>query len=286
MLIHIEKILITFVLRKHFVFFDQVSLNLSLITSRLQVQQDQFIPLGDLSYAYYANKEKTDVRNTINTSDISAYFRFAYREKFVEGKSGRVSLGSTYPVLQTVYTQGLKGVLKSDFDYQKVVLKIDDYYYLPPFGYLYYVIEGGRVWGTVPYPLLEVHQGNESYFYDYLAFNLMNYYEFVSDRYISLFGTYHLEGFFLDKIPLMKKLKWRELASFKMVYGDLSQKNLDVLVDKTLFTRLGKKPYMEAGFGVENIFKILRVDFIYRLSYLDNPDISKFGIRGSIQLSF
>ncbi len=259
---------------------------LSGFSTRVTFQQDQFQPLGDLNYRYYTNDEKTSVRNVINTSDISAYFRFAYREKFVEGKSGRISLGSTYPVLQTIYTQGLKGVLKSDFDYQKVVLKIDDYYYMPPFGYLYYVIEGGRVWGAVPYPLLEVHRGNESYFYDYLSFNLMNYYEFVSDRYISFFGTYHLEGFFLDKIPLMKKLKWRELATFKIVYGDLSQKNIDLLEDKTLFTRLGKKPYMEAGFGVENIFKIFRFDFIYRLSYLDNPDISKFGIRGSFQISF
>ena len=259
---------------------------LSGFSARLTMQQDQFIPLGDLSYAYYTNEEKTNVRDVINTSDISAYFRFAYREKFVEGKSGRVSLGSTYPVIQTIYTQGLKGVLKSDFDYQKLVLKIDDYYYMPPFGYLYYVIEGGRVWGNVPYPLLEVHRGNESYFYDYLSFNLMNYYEFVSDRYLSFFGTYHLEGFFLDKIPLMKKLKWRELATFKIVYGDVEQKNLDLLVDKNILTRLGKKPYMEAGFGVENILKILRVDFIYRLSYLNNPDISKFGIRGSIQISF
>lgn len=259
---------------------------LSGFSTRLTVQQDQFIPLGELSYAYYTNSEQTEVRDVINTSDISVYFRFAYREKFVESKSGRISIGSTYPVIQTIYTQGLKGVLKSDFDYQKLVLKVDDYYYMPPFGYLYYVIEGGRVWGNVPYPLLEVHRGNESYFYDYLSFNLMNYYEFVSDRFISLFGTYHFEGFFLDKIPLMKKLKWRELASFKIVYGDLSQKNLDILVDKNLFTRLGKKPYMEAGFGVENIFKIFRIDFIYRLSYLNNPDIATFGIRGSLQISF
>jgi hypothetical protein len=229
---------------------------------------------------------QSEVQNKITTSDISTYFRFAYREKFVEGKNGRISLGSKYPVLQVNYTQGLKGVLNSDFNYQKIVAKVNDRYYTPPFGYLYYVIEGGKIWGTVPYPLLEVHQGNESYFYDYLAFNMMNYYEFVSDRYISFFGTFHFEGFFLDKIPLMRKLKWREVATMKAVYGSLDKKNIDILVDKNAFTTLSKKPYMEAGFGVENILKIIRVDFIYRLSYLDRPNIPKFGIRGSLMLTF
>jgi hypothetical protein len=147
------------------------------------------------------------------------------------------------------------------------------------------VVEGGQVFGKLPYPLLEVHRGNESYFYDYLSFNLMNYYEFVSDKYIALYGTHHFEGFFLDKIPLMKKLKWRELVSFRAIYGGISKKNLDLIVDPK-FTGLSKKPYMEAGFGVENILKIIRVDFVYRLSYLDNPDIAKFGIRASLQLTF
>ncbi|MCW5919852.1 MAG: hypothetical protein KIS71_08750, partial [Bacteroidetes bacterium] len=81
------------------------------------------------------------------------------------------------------------------------------------------------------------------------------------------------------------KLEWREVASLRGVYGSMSQKNHDLMVDPT-YNTLSKKPYLEAGFGVENILKIIRVDFIYRLSYLDNPDISKFGIRGSLQLTF
>ncbi len=258
---------------------------LSGLSTKITFEHNEFNPLGVLDYRYYTNDAKTEIRDKINTSDISAYFRFAYREKFVESKHGRVSLGSKFPILQAVYTQGLKGVLKSDFDYQKLVLKVDDYLYTAPFGYLYYVIETGKVWGKLPYPLLEVHRGNESYFYDYLAFNLMNYYEFVSDEYVAFYATHHFDGFFLDKIPLMKKLKWREVAGFRAIYGGLSDKNLNLLVNPA-FNVLSKKPYMEAQFGVENILKIIRIDFIYRLSYLQNPDISKFGIRGSLQLTF
>ena len=258
---------------------------LSGVSGRITFEHNEFIPLGKLDYRYYTNENESNIRDKINTSDISAYFRFAYREKFVESKHGRVSLGSKYPVLQAVYTQGLKGVLRSDFDYQKLIVKVDDYLYTAPIGYLYYVLEAGKVWGKLPYPLLEVHRGNESYFYDYLSFNLMNYYEFVSDQYFAFYATHHFEGFFLDKIPLLKKLKWREVASLRGVYGSMSQKNHELMVDPT-FNTLSKKPYLEAGFGVENILKIIRVDFIYRLSYLDNPDISKFGIRGSLQLTF
>ena len=244
------------------------------------------IPLGQLDYSYYTNEEKTAVRNSINTTEISFTTRFAYREKFVEGKSGRISLGSDYPVTQFIYTAGFKGVFGSDFTYHKLVGKVDDNVKLPPFGYSYIAVEAGKTWGEIPYPLQIVHKGNESYFYDYAAFNLMNYYEFVSDQYVSLSVTHHFEGFFLDKVPLMRKLKWREVATLKAAYGSYKEESLDIMVDKTAFSTLSAKPYAEVGFGVENIIKILRFDFIYRLSYLDNPDIAKFGIRGSLQLSF
>ncbi len=259
---------------------------LSGYSHRLSLDHAYLIPLQNLDYSYYTNPEKTDSMANLNTSEVSLHIRFAYREKFVEGKTGRVSLGSDYPVAQLIYTVGLKGVFGSNFNYQKLVIKIDDIVKLPPFGYTYYAIEAGQTWGTVPYPLLNVHQGNESYFYDYSAFNLMNYYEFASDQYASLFLVHHFDGFFLDKIPLMRKLKWREVASMRAVYGNLSKANRSIMVNPEKIGSLSAKPYVEAGFGVENIFKILRFDFMYRLSYLDNPNIAKFGIRGSFQITF
>lgn len=259
---------------------------LSGYSHRLSLSHAVASPLGELNYTYFNNESLTDSSRTINTSEISFQMRFSYREKFVEGETGRISLGSDYPVMQIIYTAGLKGVLESDFNYHKLVAKVDDIVKVPPFGYTYYAIEAGKTWGTVPYPLLNVHQGNESYFYDYAAFNMMNYYEFISDQYASLFVVQHFEGFFLDKIPLLRKLKWREVASLRGVYGSLSDDNLNIMVKKDEIGSLSAKPYVEAGFGVENILKILRFDFMYRLSYLDKPDIAKFGIRGSLQILF
>ena len=256
------------------------------LTNRITVSHGLFSPLGDLDISYYADDSRTQVQNTITTSQVSLFTRFAYREKFVAGKVDRISLGSEYPTLQVVYTKGFKDVLGGDFNYQKLAVRIDDRLKLSPFGYTYWVLSAGRTWGKVPYPLLEIHPGNETYFYDYAAFNMMNYFEFVSDYYFSGFATHHFDGFFLDKIPLMRKLKWREVAQVKAVWGQVQDANIGIQTDDNIFYSLNNKPYVEAGLGVENIFRIIRIDFLWRMSYLENPDISKFGIRGSFQLLF
>ena len=256
------------------------------LSNRITYQHTAFRPLGNLNINYYYQDDTADIRNSYETSEINLYFRFAYREKFVTGKIDRVSLGSDYPILQVNYTQGLKGIENGYFNYQKINAKVDDILRLAPFGYAYWALTAGRVWGKVPYPLLELHPGNETYFYDYAAFNLMNYFEFVSDYYFTGTAVQHFDGFFLNKIPLMRKLQWREIAQVKAVWGGINQRNLDILENKNAFTTLRSKPYVEVGTGVENIFKILRVDFIWRLAYLEHENISKYGIRASLQLTF
>ncbi|MBL0052697.1 MAG: carboxypeptidase-like regulatory domain-containing protein [Bacteroidetes bacterium] len=270
------------------------------LANRITFTNQNLIPVPPLSYDYYPNGDNTqEPRQAINASEITLYTRFYYREKFVSGKVDRVSIGSIYPLVQANYTIGLKGVLNSDFTYHKANIKMSDQIFFKPFGYTYYIIEAGKVFGKLPYPLLQVHQGNESYFYDYAAFNLMNYYEFVSDAYASLSAVHHFNGFFLDRVPLLRKLKWRELASLRMVYGSLSAANRRLLVNPSAFSSLEKKPYMELGVGVENIFKILRVDFLWRQTYISKEYLAKyeqrfplstkpaqFGIRASLQITF
>lgn len=256
------------------------------LSNKITLAQNEFHPLGKLDISYYTSEEKNLVVNTFQTTQLSLFMRFAYREKFVAGKVDRISLGSEHPIVQVNYTKGIKGFLEGDFDYHKLSIRVDDRLKLNPFGYTYWVLSAGRTWGKVPYPLLEIHPGNETYFYDYAAFNMMNFFEFISDYYLSGFATHHFDGFFLDKIPLLRKLKWREVAQVKAVWGELQTSNLSLQANKSLFYSLNKKPYVEAGLGVENIFKILRVDFLWRMSYLENPNISKFGIRGSFQLTF
>jgi hypothetical protein len=136
-----------------------------------------------------------------------------------------------------------------------------------------------------------MHQGNETFFYDESSYNTMNFFEFVSDRWASLWASYHAEGLFLNKIPLMRKLKWREVASAKAVIGGYDINNDRVLerdfnFDGTPDIYTLTKPYAEAALGVENIFKVLRVDFIWRLSYLDHPDIVRYGLRAKLQFDF
>mgnify|MGYP003347342603 FL=1 len=256
-------------------------------------------PLGSLNYDYYPNLgDTTLINHTITTSEISLYTRFLLKEKFIQTKYGRVSVGSKYPLIQLYLSTGLKGVMNSDLNYYRVSVKVSDEIKINPLGWGYYNVEAGQFFGTAPYPLLFVHPGNETYFYDYLSFNMMNYYEFVSDRWVSLFYTHHFDGFFLDRIPLMRKLKWREVAQIKVVAGSLSQRNRDILVNPNVFSDL-KKPYAEAGVGVENIFKIFRFEFLWRLDYLDDkykadyaarfPGAKfppRFGVRGSFQLIF
>jgi len=256
------------------------------LSNRLTIQHGAFNPLGDLDISFYANDDRTQVRNSFEVTQLSLFTRFCYREKFVAGKVDRISLGSDYPTVQLNYTRGFRGLLDGNFDYHKLSVRMDDRLKLNPFGYTYWVLSAGKTWGNVPYALLEIHPGNETYFYDYAAFNMMNFYEFVSDYYFSGFATHHFDGFFLDKFPLIRKLKWREVAQVKAVWGELQPSNINLQTSDELFFSLNRKPYVEVGLGVENIFRILRVDFLWRMSYLDNPDIARFGIRGSFQLTF
>jgi len=226
-----------------------------------------------------------DVTN-ITSSEISLGFRFAYRENFVEGEFERISLGSTWPILNVRMDFGLKGVLGSDYEYQKLTLTATDKIPVGPFGTMQYALEGGKTWQALPYPLQFVHSGNESFFYNSQAFNTMNFFEFVSDRYVSMRAEHHFEGFFFNKIPLFKKLKWREIVGINGIYGDFSQSNVEELIlpDRTFTFTDG--PFAEAYLGVENIFRFFRVDAIWRLSYLDNPNAPKFGLLLGFDIKF
>jgi hypothetical protein len=226
-----------------------------------------------------------DVSNIVS-SEISVGVRFAFRENFVEGEFERISLGSNWPIINARVDFGVKGVLGSDYEYQKLTVTATDKIPLGPFGTTQYSIEGGKTWQSLPYPLQFVHSGNESFFYNSQAFNTMNFFEFVSDRYVSMRAEHHFEGFFFNKIPLFKKLKWREIVGINGIYGDFSQSNEDELVLPDLTYTFTDGPFAEAYVGVENIFRFFRVDAIWRLTYLDNPNTPKFGLLLGFDIQF
>ena len=154
---------------------------------------------------------------------------------------------------------------------------------------------GGRIFGKVPYQLLKLHEGNGTYFYDPYAFSCMNFYEFASDAWVSWFWEHHFNGVLLGRLPLIKKLKWREVLVCKGVWGTLSRENngstagtqADLLFPAGMTSV--SDPYVEAGFGVENIFRLFRVDCIWRLTHRSpkpGQEIQNFAVNLSLHLKF
>jgi hypothetical protein len=244
------------------------------------------MPLGNFHYEYQKNSAQVEYKDKITTSEIRLMGRLAWDEKYVEGEFTRVSLGTHYPIVQAQYTLGVKDLFFSDYNYHKLVVNLDDRIRINPIGYFDYVLEYGKVFGNLPYPLLELHGGNETYIYDIYAYNGMNYYEFVSDEYASATLSHHFDGFFLNRIPLMRKLKWREVVGGKVLIGSVRDENRKLLNFPEQLTDLNRGPYMEVSAGIENILKVFRIDGVWRLSYLDNPNVIPFTIKGSLQFSF
>ena len=114
----------------------------------------------------------------------------------------------------------------------------------------------------------------------------MNYYEFASSEYASMSLSHHFDGFFFNKVPLMRKLKWREVVGGKAIIGRVQEKNNDLLIFPSFLSTLSAGPYLEASAGIENIFKIFRLDAVWRLTYLDMPRAIPFTIKGTLQFTF
>ena len=254
--------------------------------TKLSFYNRTMTPLANFNYEYQKTPTTTALKENITTSEIRFLARLAYKEKFIDGEFRRVSLGTHYPIVQAQYTLGIKNLFFSDYNYQKLTVNVDDRIRINPIGYFDYVLEYGKVWNPLPYPLLELHGGNETYIFDMYAYNSMNYYEFVSDEYASATISHHFDGFFLNRIPLMRKLKWREVVGAKALIGRVNDQNKSLLIFPEHLYALDRGPYFEATTGIENIFKIFRVDAVWRLSYLDNPKAVPFSIKASLQFSF
>lgn len=254
-------------------------------TTNLMFRARRLFPRGDLQYLRYQDDSPTFV-NSIRTSEVALNTRYAYREKHVNGTFRRVSLGTNYPAFELHTAFGVPNLFASDHAYTKAVLLASQRLPTGALGNLRYAAEVGRIWGTLPYPLLIIHPGNETFYYDEGAYNTMNFFEFISDRYASVWLQQHFDGFFLNRVPLFRRLKWREVLGVKAVVGDLDDKHASELVLLPIMRRLSQGPFVEASAGVENILKVLRVDGIWRLTYRDSPRASNFALRMKLTINF
>lgn len=257
------------------------------LTSKITLAGRTITPLIEGSYTYYRKDGSIAIKENIKNTEARINVRFAHKEKFISGDFSRISLGTKWPVFQVNYAKSLQNAFRGEYDYQKVVLNISDRIRLISLlGYTDYTAEVGKIYGAVPYPLMELHGGNETYVYDYMAFNMMKYYEFASDQYASVGLFHHFEGLLFNKIPLIKKLKWREVVTCKALWGSVNEKNRKTLIFPTTLSALGNEPYVEVTAGIENIFKVFRIDALWRSTYLRPKAIDNFGVKFGFQLAF
>ncbi len=233
----------------------------------------------------------------LRTSEISFSLRWAPNEQFYQGKVYRIPIYNKYPIFTFRFINGTKGILGGEYDYQNISMSVFKRFNWSQLGYTSILVEVGKVFGTVPFPLLDIPRANQTYSYQLQSYNLMNFLEFVSDQYVSTYIDHYFNGFFFNKIPLLKKLKWREAISLKILYGSLSSvndpsKNPEIYVFPvnadgiTTTYSLNEKPYIEGSVAIANIFKFFRVDLVKRFSYLDNPDVSQLGVRVRFKFDF
>ncbi|MDB4904834.1 MAG: hypothetical protein JWQ63_4115 [Mucilaginibacter sp.] len=253
-------------------------------------------PAGSLFFQNLLNNHLNNV-NTLQTTELSLQLRYAPHEEFYQGKLYRVPIVDHYPIITLRYNQGIKDLFGGNYNYQSVTLNINKRFYLSQLGYTDVTVEGNNIFGKVPFPLLDIHHANQTYSLQLDSYNLMNFQEFVSDHYASIFIDHNFNGFLFNKIPLLKKLKLREMIDFKSVWGGVRSQN-NPSTDPSLLRfptnsvgvpitySLNNGPYMEASAGVGNIFKVLRIDLVRRLSYLDHPEVSQWGIRGRVKFDF
>ena len=263
-----------------------------------EINHNILTPFFNVYYTYNDFKpyiiNTPGVNNNYAVNAVTFSVRYSHKEKFITEHYRRGSLGSNYPIVTLNYTKGLKvnnGLLKSDFDFSKWNLNIQHDFTDGRIGQLSYTLDAGITNGVLPIVLLDVQKGNDTYYYNKYAFNNMNRFEFATDKYASLSVQQAFGSFPFKYFPLLKKLKWRSLATFKGVIGGMSQANkiANGYYDTSInyhFSIPDKIPYMETGFGIDNIFHLIRIDAVWRLNYLNNPSISKFGIKGSIELKF
>jgi len=250
-------------------------------------------PAGTISYVQHNG---TDTIRTITTSEISGEFRWAPHEQFYIGKLYRVPIINKYPIIDFRWTTGVKNLFRGQYNYQNLDLNFYKRFYESWLGYTDITTDFGYVIGKVPFPLLDVHHANQTYAYQLQSYNLMNFLEFVSDHYATVYIDHYFNGFFFNKIPLLKKLKWREVIEAKILFGGVRDENNPIknpqLVKYPLTNgqtetfSLGSTPYVEAGFAIANIFKLVRVDFIKRFTYLNHPEIPTWGIRVRSKFDF
>lgn len=247
--------------------------------------------IGSNEYVQMFTPDSTRV-GAVRSAAIGMGIRMSWNEMVSRDHFDKTYLASDYPIITADFKMGIKDALRNSPEFYRAELGISYDLAMPPFGTSYIRVKGGKIWGKVPYPMLKLHEGNGTYFFSPGAFACLDFYEFASDTWAQFFYEHNFKGYFLGKIPLLKRLKWREVISFRGVVGNISDKNngsaahIASITDPATGKAIAgtdtpyllfpagmtgvKKPYFEAGAGITNIFRMFRVDTYWRLNHKEN----------------
>jgi hypothetical protein len=255
------------------------------VKTTLSLKTEHDAPAGDIDFLPF------------RTTELHAELRFAPGETFINTKQRRLPINLDAPVFTVSHTLGLKDVLGGQYSYNYTEGSIYKRFWLKSWGKMDFNIKGGIQWEKVPFPLLIMPETNLSYIVQDYTFEAINNMEFPTDRFLSGQVNWDMNGKILNRIPLLRKLKWREWIGFRVLWGELSDKNnpykdhnignpILMYFPEGSYVIDPKRPYMELSLGLHNIFKIIHVEYIRRLNYNELPTAHKHGVRFMVRATF
>jgi hypothetical protein len=237
------------------------------------------------SLDYYTNASRTTIQSEVKQSEANIQIEYMPNRKTIGFGVERDVVDNPYSRFFINYSHGFKGVLNSDFKYEKLQLFYKQPIIIGPLGRTNITMELGKTFGTIPLGLMSVIPGNQTYFTIENTFSNLNFYEFISDQYATLKWDHNFNGRIFARIPFMRKLNWREIIGIRGVYGSISNANRAINASGLAYNA-PENGYWEYSAGIGNIFKVFRIDFSWRGNYLNTPDATKFAIKGAFGFHF
>jgi len=237
------------------------------------------------SLDYFTNAARTTTRGDVKQFEAAIQVDYTPRRKTIGFGVERSIVDNPFPRFFVNFASGYKGIADSDFDYQRLQLYYKQPVLIGAIGRSNFIVELGKTFGTVPLGLMSIVPGNQTYFTIENTFSNLNFYEFVADQYGTFQWEHNFQGKLFARVPLLRKLNWREIVGVKGVYGNVSDENRAINASGLIY-RAPEDGYWEYSAGIANIFKVFRIDFSWRGSYLDLPDAQKFAVKGSFGFYF
>lgn len=226
------------------------------------------------------------VAQNIRNTELSADLRYCKTEQYFDGYTYRYWVTTKAPAITVKFAMGVKNLFRGDYSYQRLTAQYYHRLQMPVVGHANITIRAGYIFGEAPYPVAYLPSSNIGFIRDDYSFQLTRPFEFVSDKYIQVWYEHYFDGLLFNRIPYIKKFHLREFVMCKMLWGGYSARNAALILLPQGMSAPSNIPYVEVGFGVENIFKVLQVNFIWRATYRDTPGAQNFGFKLGIKPGF